>query len=341
MKRYATIRHPTTITMLKVSVVLRGFIAVIALTSFARALAPASCKIPSLEVQRYRTFAPVSSSRKVPSSTIAQRYRPHDPHLASTPCYARRRDDDDDDGEDDDDDDFFDDDDDYYYEERPRRRRIPADELGEAREGRQDSGLNVPSGFGRRAGWRLPDSVSKALLAGVFILGVGMGVTVDSAINTNPRDLASRDAIDQAAPNPNLCASYGASAMAFDQRVFVSFNPFNVYVAQADVKPACVLRSSNAVPILQGRKLINDREVRACKQNIDNTWAFVGDLEHMPQLSCVYKSEDAQNEFLSDPKLGIGEDVWDDDRGSNRKNIKGSLTEAQKDLMRGQAKSAL
>jgi hypothetical protein len=183
--------------------------------------------------------------------------------------------------------------------------------------------------------------VSKALLAGVFVLGVGMGVTVDSAVNTNPRDLASRDAIDQAAPNPNLCASYGASAMAFDQRVFVSFNPFNVYVAQADVKPACVLRSSNAVPILQSRKLINDREVRACKQNIDNTWAFVGDLEDMPQLSCVYKSEDAQNEFLSDPKLGIGEDVWDDDRGINRKNIKGSLTEAQKDLMRGQAKSVL
>jgi len=59
----------------------------------------------------------------------------------------------------------------------------------------------------------------------------------------------------------------GASAMAFDQRVFVSFNPFNVYVAQADVKPACVLRPSNVVPILRDKKLINDKEVFACKSN--------------------------------------------------------------------------
>jgi hypothetical protein len=144
------------------------------------------------------------------------------------------------------------------------------------------------------------------------VLGIGLGVTVDSAINTNPRDLASRDAIDQAAPNADICAKYGASAMAFDQRVFVSFNPFNVYVAQADVKPACVLRQANVVPVLRDRKLINDEEVRACKQNM-NTWAFVGDLSSAyPQISCVYKSADAQNEFLSNPTLGIGEDVWDD-----------------------------
>lgn len=246
------------------------------------------------------------------------------------------------------DDDYYDDDEeDNYYDypdEEPRWRRR-RDILGEADEGRQDSGLNVPSSFGRRTGWRLPDSVSKALLAGVFILGIGLGVTVDSAINTNPRDLASRDAIDQAAPNPNLCATYGASAMAFDQRVFVSFNPFNVYVAQADVKPACVLRPANVVPMLKDKKLINDEEVRACKQNM-NTWAFVGDLKDQPQLSCVYKSADAQNEFLSNPKLGIGEDVWDDDRekamkSSTGKIIKGGMTNAQKDLIRNSMAGSL
>lgn len=47
---------------------------------------------------------------------------------------------------------------------------------------------------------------------------------------------------------------------------------------------------------------------------VQNTWAFVGGLDDKPQLSCVYQSEDAQNEFLSNPKLGIGEDVYDDDR---------------------------
>ena len=230
-----------------------------------------------------------------------------------------------------DDDDIDDGEEDYSTQQRRRRRRRGGvDDLGGTR-GPLRKGLDVPSSFGRRDGWRLPESVSKALLAGVFVMGVGLGVTVDSAINTNPRDLASRDAIDQAAPNPGLCATMGASAMAFDQRVFVSFNPFNVYVAQADVKPACVLRQSNVVSILREKHLIDDAEVRSCKANM-NTWAFVGNLNDNPQLSCVYKSEDAQNEFLSNPKYGIGEDYLDDDRASEslKKSIKNEMTEGQR-----------
>jgi hypothetical protein len=133
---------------------------------------------------------------------------------------------------------------------------------------------------------------------------------------------------------PRLCCP----SRAFDQRVFVSFNPFNVYVSQADVKPACVLLESNVVSVLKARGLINDAEVRSCKQNM-NTWAFVGALEDTPQLSCVYKSQDAQNEFLSNPKLGIGEDYLDDDR-STGKIVKGTLTQAQKQLARDQASAA-
>lgn len=179
------------------------------------------------------------------------------------------------------------------------------------------------------------------------MLGIGTGVTLDSAINTNEKDLASRDAIDKNAPNPTLCSSYGASAMAFDQRVFVSFNPFNVYVSQADVKPACVLRQSNAVNVLQTRGLLNNKEVKSCKSNLANTWAFVGDLDDKPQLSCVYQSEDAQNEFLSDPKRGIGEDVYDDDRAmemakkSTKKRVKNALSGGQQDSAGAQRKQEL
>jgi hypothetical protein len=164
-------------------------------------------------------------------------------------CYGRRNDY----YDDDEDDDYYDDDEDE--DDNKRRRKNDEDDGG--------FGLNLPSSFGKRDGWRLPDSLTKSLLAGVFILGVGLGVTVDSQVNTNPKDLASRDAIDQAAPNKNLCAQFGASAMAFDQRVFVSFNPFNVYVSQADVKPACVLREANVVPTLKSRGLINDDEIRS------------------------------------------------------------------------------
>lgn len=230
----------------------------------------------------------------------------------TTKLFARRRRDDYDDDEDWDA--YFDeeDDDDYDDSPPPRRRRRSnnnsrRDNLGTpplTGSSPDDTSLDIPSSFGRGdTGWRMPSSVSAALLAGVFVLGIGTGVTVDSQINTNPRDLASRDAVDKNAPNPTLCTKYGASAMAFDQRVFVSFNPFNVYVAQADVKPACVLRQANIVPVLKERKLLNDDDIRGCKMNM-NTWAFVGDLNDQPQLSCVYKSEDAQNEFLEDPKRG-------------------------------------
>ena len=201
--------------------------------------------------------------------------------------------------------DFFDDDpfpgeeesydgDDAYARRRRARRQAPEPVSG--------GGIST----------LLPRSVTTSLLAGVFVLGIGTGVTVDSAINTNPKDLASRDAIDRAAPNSDLCQQYGSSAMVMDQRIFVSFNPFNVYVTQADTKPGCVLRPSNVVPVLQNRGLLERNEIAQCKNNM-NTWAFVGDLADRPQLSCVYRSQDAQNEFLSNPKIGLGEDIYDNE----------------------------
>jgi hypothetical protein len=154
---------------------------------------------------------------------------------------------------DDDDDDFFDD---YDEEERnsPRRRRQREQQRFDAEQYESDyDDLQPPLpkkvwGLTRKKGGFL-DSIPKALLAGIFVLGIGTGVTVDSAINTNPKDLASRDAIDRNAPNPGICQTYGSSAMVVDQRVFVTFNPFSIYVSQADVKPGCVLRQSNFVQV--------------------------------------------------------------------------------------------
>ena len=83
--------------------------------------------------------------------------------------------------------------------------------------------------FNMKSKWK---ALNKGILAGIFVAGIGAGVTIDSAINTNPKDLASRDAIDRNAPNPKLCANFGSSAMVIDQRVFITFNPFNVFVTQ-------------------------------------------------------------------------------------------------------------
>jgi len=155
------------------------------------------------------------------------------------------------------------------------------------------------------------EGLNRALVAGFFVAGIGTGISIDSAINTNPKDLASRDAIDRNAPNPKLCATYGSAAMVLDQRVFVTFNPFSIFVTQADTKPGCVLRPANVVPLLQQeRKLLTDADVESCKNGF-NTWAFIGDINNKPQLNCVFQSDDAQNEFLSNPKVGLGEDVYD------------------------------
>ena len=282
----------------------------------------------------------------------SKRQSPHSPPHSQQQLHARkdrrpRYDEDDDyyyDYNNDNNDDSDDDDADYESPQRRRRRPRPKKRRTNLDKSRDFSSpfLSLfPSSSTKNSqpsGIKLPSSVSQSLLAGTFVLGIGTGVTVDSQINTSPKDLASRDAVDQAAPNPTLCSTYGASAMAFDQRVFVSFNPFNVYVAQADVKPACVLRAANVVPVLQDRGLINRNEVKQCKDNMSNTWAFVGDLNDYPQLSCVYRSEDAQNEFLSNPKYGIGEDIYDDDRAvleaatKGKMNIKTGLTEGEKDV---------
>lgn len=229
---------------------------------------------------------------------------------------------------DDDDDDGGDDNFDNLFERRlDERMQKYSKSKGDPRSRTRKSkeAVNAKADFSFLNGLNRWEVLNRAVVAGVFVAGIGTGITLDSAINTNPDNLASRDAIDRNAPNPKLCAAYGSSAMALDQRIFVTFNPFNVYVTQADTKPGCVLKPSNVVTLLQKeRNLISEEEVQACKNGF-NTWAYVGDINKKPQLTCVFQSDDAQNEFLSNPKIGIGQDVYDDD---------GDKDETPKDLPR-------
>jgi len=146
-----------------------------------------------------------------------------------------------------------------------------------------------------------------ALVAAAFTLGIAAGVGFENNVNFGPDNVASREIIDKQTPNSEVCFANGASAMVFDERVFVSLNPFNVYVAQPEVKPGCVLRRSNW-SVLEKRDLITDDQGKQCKRNM-NTFAFVGDLDKSPEVSCVYHSEDAENQFMRDPNsaaLGDG-----------------------------------
>ncbi|MDF5718879.1 MAG: DUF3172 domain-containing protein [Rhizonema sp. PD37] len=139
-----------------------------------------------------------------------------------------------------------------------------------------------------------------AIMAGVLILGIGIGIAFSSTATFSPENVASREFIDTKAPNPELCVQYGASAMVMDARLFVTLNPFNVYVSQPSMRPGCVIRQ-NDWAILEQKKLVSSEQVRDCKQRL-NTFGFTGDLNSdRPDIRCIYQNEAAQNFFIAQP----------------------------------------
>ncbi|MBW4562584.1 MAG: DUF3172 domain-containing protein [Mojavia pulchra JT2-VF2] len=139
-----------------------------------------------------------------------------------------------------------------------------------------------------------------AILGGVLVLGIGIGIAFSSTTTLSPSNVASREFIDTRAPNPEICVQYGASAMVMDARLFVTLNPFNVYVAQPNMRPGCVLRQNNWA-ILEQRKLVTSDQVRECKNRL-NTFGFTGNLDSdKPDIRCIYQNEAAQNFFTSQP----------------------------------------
>ncbi|MGC1393870.1 MAG: DUF3172 domain-containing protein [Coleofasciculaceae cyanobacterium] len=140
---------------------------------------------------------------------------------------------------------------------------------------------------------------SVAIMAGIFILGIGLGIAFSSTATISPANVVSREVIDRSAPNPELCVQYGASAMVTDMRVYVTLNPFNVYVTQPSMRPGCVLRQNNW-SILEQKKLVSSEQVSDCKRRM-NTFGYTGDLNSKPDIKCVYQNEAADNLFLNQP----------------------------------------
>lgn len=138
-----------------------------------------------------------------------------------------------------------------------------------------------------------------ALLGGIFVLGIGVGIGFSSTASFSPENVASREVIDRSAPNAEVCVQFGASAIVTDMRVFVTLNPFNVYVTQPVMKPGCVLRRNNW-NILEQQKLVDSRQVNDCKNRM-NTFGFTGPLEGNPRIDCIYQNEAAGNLFTNQP----------------------------------------
>ena len=144
-----------------------------------------------------------------------------------------------------------------------------------------------------------PLDVAKiAILASVFVVGIVIGLSLNlSSASDNLATVDSSLQIDRKAPNPEVCQQFGASAIVTDMRVFLTLNPFSVYLTQPQMQPGCVLRRTNW-SVIEQQNLVSSEQVRDCKRRM-NTFGFVGALEGKPKIDCVYQNDAAGNLFLN------------------------------------------
>jgi hypothetical protein len=136
--------------------------------------------------------------------------------------------------------------------------------------------------------------VKLAIWAAIFIIGVGLGASLTTLSPTaNTVDALTLDAI---APSRDFCNNYGASALVTTSRVYVTLNPFGVYVSQSDAVPGCVVLPNNWNLLLQ-KNAIADRDIRSCKDRM-NTFGYTGDLDKAPKVDCVYESKDVREKLF-------------------------------------------
>ena len=152
----------------------------------------------------------------------------------------------------------------------------------------------VPSSGGGKS----PINAAKAaILASVFILGIVVGIALNFSNNSDLSGIDSRIEIDQQAPNAQLCQQFGASAIVSDLRVYLTLNPFNVFVTQPIMEPGCVLRQNNW-SLLEKQNLVSNEQVRDCKRRM-NTFGYTGVLEGKPKINCIYQNDSMGNLFLN------------------------------------------
>jgi Protein of unknown function (DUF3172) len=134
-----------------------------------------------------------------------------------------------------------------------------------------------------------------AIWAAIFVIGIGLGASL-TTLNPTSRTIDALT-LDVNAPSRDFCNSYGASALVTTSRVYVTLNPFSVYVSQSDAVPGCVVLPNNWNLLLQ-KNAIADNDIRACRDRM-NTFGYTGELDKAPRVDCVYETKDAQQKLLT------------------------------------------
>ena len=140
------------------------------------------------------------------------------------------------------------------------------------------------------------NSNSIAILAGVLVIGVGIGSLITSTTSGGQGNIASQQQLHMAVPDPDFCRQYGASAFVIDIEMYTTLNPSTSFVTQPALQPGCVIRRENWT-VLQKQGAINNEDVRECKQRM-NTFAYIGSIRDQPIVRCVYQADVNENKFI-------------------------------------------
>ena len=143
-----------------------------------------------------------------------------------------------------------------------------------------------------------------AVLAGVLVVGVGIGSAVTSTTQGGQGNIASQQQLDMAVPDPEFCRQWGASAFVIDVEMYTTLNPSTSFVTQPALQPGCVIRRENWT-VLQKQGAITNEDVRECKQRM-NTFAYIGSIRDNPVVRCVYQADINENKFIT---KGVAEDA--------------------------------
>ncbi|MFM7640148.1 MAG: DUF3172 domain-containing protein [Cyanobium sp.] len=145
-----------------------------------------------------------------------------------------------------------------------------------------------------------------ALLAGVLVVGIGIGSAVTSTTQGNQGNIASSQQLDMAVPDPEFCKQWGASAFVMDIELYTTMNPSSSFVTQPTLQPGCVIRRENWA-VLQKQGAVTAEQMRECKQRM-NTFAYIGSIRDKPIVRCVYQTDISGNKFQVPGAAGAADD---------------------------------
>lgn len=187
---------------------------------------------------------------------------------------------------------------DRYEAEAPRRRGGGGGGAGPGGGGPPGTG---PAGSGGPIQLNVG---TMAVLAGVLVVGIGIGTAISSTTQGNQGNIASSQQLDMAVPDPEFCRQWGASAFVMDIELYTTMNPSTSFVTQPALRPGCVIRRENW-SVLEREGAVTAEQMRQCKQRM-NTFAYIGSVKDQPIVRCVYQTDISDNKFLT---KGVADDT--------------------------------